>query len=86
MAVTFDSNTIMWIGLGLLFGVAIGVALYTVFLRSKKQMASQIIEQAKREAEKIRRDSHYKLKTEIQQNSCSYNLCKSIIWFQDPLV
>ncbi len=67
MAVTFDSNTIMWIGLGLLFGVAIGVALYTVFLRSKKQMGSQIIEQAKREAEKIRRDSHYKLKTEIQQ-------------------
>ncbi len=52
---------------GFVAGIIAGIVLYNLYLRSKKQLGSQIIEQAKREAEKVRRDAQYRLKTELQQ-------------------
>ncbi|WP_456441563.1 ribonuclease Y [Caldithrix abyssi] len=67
MAIHFDLTLIVTMLISLLAGGFVGVFIYSSLLRSKKQAANQIIEQAKKQAEKIRRDSHYKLKSELQQ-------------------
>ena len=67
MTIHYDATFITWVFVSFLVGLGIGIAVFSLFLHSKKQMAGQIIEQAKKEAEKIRRDSHFKLKTELQK-------------------
>lgn len=67
MAIQFDIYTMGIIVAAFAIGIAAGIVFYNIFLHSKKQTANQIIEQAKKEAGKIRRDSQYKLKTELQQ-------------------
>ncbi len=66
---TLDLNllTVGMVALGFVVGLVAGIILYTIYLRNKKQLGDQIIEQARRDAEKMRRDAHYKLKMEIQQ-------------------
>ncbi len=72
MTTNFDINLIIAVLGGLIVGIGLGIFVFSLYLKGKKQTVNQLIEQAKKQAEKIRRDSHYKLKQELQKKRNSF--------------
>ena len=63
---------ILFSTLGLIFGVLITIIIVAIFIKSKSKKSDNIIEKAKKEAEKIKRDSILELKEE------QYNLKQEV--------
>jgi len=53
-------------------GIAAGIIIYHLFLAKKKNLASQIVEDAERKAEKIKKEKIYNFKVEMQQKRASF--------------
>jgi ribonuclease Y len=56
----------------LILGIMLGVGFYYLYLKKSKSTAVSIKEDAKREAEKIKKDSLYKFKTELQERRTQF--------------
>jgi len=63
----FQNINIIFSGAVFIIGALLGIVFYALYLRSKNQAGKQIIDNARREAEKIKKEKLYHFKVEMQK-------------------